>query len=163
MTQKNFVSFGEKIMNKQKLKKICLSVFSVIMVALIITGIVYLSMLGDSSKIKVADKPSPTATSNQPFVQDVSGDSENFRIPAIITLDSGRLVAAADARYDSTSDGGGLDTVVAYSDDNGKTWQSYTANFFGDNGNKFHKKSTSFIDPELLTDGKNIWMMTTFY
>lgn len=163
MTQKNFVSFWEKIMNKQKLKKICLSVFSVIMVALIITGIVYLSMLGDSSKIKVADKPSPTATSNQPFVQDVSGDSENFRIPAIITLDSGRLVAAADARYDSTSDGGGLDTVVAYSDDNGKTWQSYTANFLGDNGNKFHKKSTSFIDPELLTDGKNIWMMTTFY
>lgn len=100
-------------MNKQKIKKICLSVFSVVIIALIITAIIYLSMLGDSSKIKFEDKPSPTATSNQPFIKDVSAGSENFRIPAIITLDSGRLVAAVDARYDSTADGGGLDTVGA--------------------------------------------------
>lgn len=62
MTQKSFVSFLEKIMNKQKIKKTGLFVFGVVVIALIITAIIYLLMLGDSSKIKIEDKPSPTAT-----------------------------------------------------------------------------------------------------
>ncbi len=150
-------------MNKKLVKKICLSVLGVAILALAITAIVFFAKLSDSSPLEIADKPSENITADQPFVQGVSGGSENFRIPAIVTLDSGRLVAAVDARYDQTQDGGGLDTVVAYSDDNGKTWNSYTANFLGDNGNKYSTESTAFIDPELLTDGKNIWMMTTFY
>lgn len=49
-------------MNKQKIKKTGLFVFGVVVIALIITAIIYLLMLGDSSKIKIEDKPSPTAT-----------------------------------------------------------------------------------------------------
>ena len=150
-------------MNKKTVKKICLSVLSVAVLALVITAIVFFARLSDNSPLEIADKPSDSITSEQPFVQGVNAGSDNFRIPAIVTLDSGRLVSAVDARYDQTQDGGGLDTVVAYSDDNGKTWNSYTANFLGDNGNKYDNDSTSFIDPELLTDGKNVWMMTTFY
>ena len=96
MTQKSFVSFLKDIMNKPKIQKICLSVFSVVILALIITGIVYLSMLGDSSKIEIADKPSPAVTSDQPFIKNISGGSENFRIPAIITLANGRFVTVSD-------------------------------------------------------------------
>lgn len=111
-------------MNKKLVKKICLSVLGVAILALAITAIVFFAKLSDSSPLEIADKPSENITADQPFVQGVSGGSENFRIPAIVTLDSGRLVAAVDARYDQTQDGGGLDTVVAYSDDNGKTWNS---------------------------------------
>ncbi len=150
-------------MNKKTAKKICLSVLGVAVLALVITAIVFFARLSDSSPLEIADKPSDSITSEQPFIQGVNAGSDNFRIPAIVTLDNGRLVSAVDARYDQAQDGGGLDTVVAYSDDNGKTWNSYTANFLGDNGNKYDKESTSFIDPELLTDGKNVWMMTTFY
>ena len=143
--------------------KICLSVFGALLLILIIAAIVFAVNLKDNSPLEVSEKPKGKTTNNQPFVNGETGDSENFRIPAIITLDNGRIFCAVDARYDRTQDGGGLDTVVAYSDDNGKTWNSYTANFLGDNGNKFDLESSAFIDPELLTDGKNIWMMTTFY
>lgn len=147
----------------KKSLKIILSALAVLLLALVIAAVVFVSSLSDSSPLSVADKPSDNITENQPFVNDKTGDSQNFRIPALVTLDNGRLIAAADARYDQTQDGGGLDTVVAYSDDNGKMWNSYTANFLGDNGNKFDLDSSAFIDPELLTDGKNVWMMTTFY
>ena len=43
------------------------------------------------------------------------GESDHFRIPALVTTESGRLIAAADARWDGTGDGYGLDTIVAYS------------------------------------------------
>ena len=113
--------------------------------------------------IKVAEKPSTIQTKDQPFVSCKTGESENFRIPAMVTLNNGRIVVAADARYNNSLDGGGLDTIVAYSDDNGANWCSYDANYLGDNGNKFNKKSTAFIDPALLTDGENVWLITTFY
>lgn len=121
------------------------------------------SFAKSNKSIIVADRPQAQQTTNQPFVRGVTANSKNFRIPALVTLDDGTLLAAADVRYNKTRDGGGLDTVVAYSDDNGDNWTSYVANYLGDNGNKFSIKSTAFIDPELLTDGKNVWMITTFY
>ncbi len=136
-------------------KKIILAVTAVAVAAGAIGGGVALAR--SRRPVSVAQRPQPVETDNQPFVRNVTGESENFRIPAMVTLESGRIVAAADARYDKTQDGGGLDTIVALSDDSGKTWKSYTANYLGDNGNAFSPRSTAIMDPELLTDGKNIW------
>lgn len=82
----------------------------------------------------------------------------SFRIPAMITLKSGRIVAAADCRWNTTYDGGGIDTIVSYSDDN-FNWNYSLVNYNGDNGNKYNgENSTCFIDPCLVTDGDTIWM-----
>lgn len=154
---------GETKMSKKTIKKAIFFIIGALLIALIVTAAIFLANLKDNSPLEISEKPIAKTTYNQPFVNGETGDSDNFRIPALITLNNGRLVNAVDARYDQTQDGGGLDTVVAYSDDNGQTWNSYTANYLGDNGNKFDLESSAFIDPELLTDGENIWMMTTFY
>lgn len=48
-----------------------------------------------------------------------------YRIPAIITTHSGRLIAMSDYRYCGADIGfGQIDIVGKYSDDNGKTWSN---------------------------------------
>lgn len=108
-------------------------------------------------------KPQNGTTMDEPFAKGTAG-SNSFRIPALITLDSGRVVAAADARWNSNVDGGGFDTIVSYSDDNGKSWHYSFVNYLGDNGNKYDgKNSTCFIDPSLATDGKKVWMLCDLF
>lgn len=53
-----------------------------------------------------------------------SGDDgyETFRIPAIITAKSGKLLAFAEGRVNNSSDNGNIDFVMKTSDDGGKTW-----------------------------------------
>lgn len=55
-----------------------------------------------------------------------SGDASKanyFRIPALYTLNSGRVLASADARYGGTHDSRSkINIVTSYSDDNGRTW-----------------------------------------
>jgi len=51
-------------------------------------------------------------TQNQPFAERTAG-SQYFRIPAFIVTQKGNLLAAADARYSTTGDGGGLDTIAS--------------------------------------------------
>ncbi|WP_339260574.1 exo-alpha-sialidase [Lysinibacillus sp. FSL K6-3209] len=57
-----------------------------------------------------------------------SGDASKanyFRIPALYTLNSGRVLASADARYGGTHDSRSkINIVTSYSDDNGRTWTS---------------------------------------
>ena len=104
-------------------------------------------------------------TTGQPFKQNTLG-SNSYRIPAMVTLNDGTLVAAADARWNTTYDGGGLDTAVAYSTDNGATWTNYLANYLGDNGDQYNgRSSTAFIDPALAYDGENdtIYMLCDLY
>ena len=72
-------------------------------------------------------------------------------------------MAACDARWDHTGDGGGLDTIVSRSCDGGSTWQYSFPNYLGDNGNTLNVLSTSFIDPALATDGKRLWMLVDLY
>ena len=75
----------------------------------------------------VSDKPSDGTTSGQPFAANTAG-SQYFRIPAMVTLNDGTIVAAADARWDTTADAGGLDTMVARPSDNGANWNYAFAN-----------------------------------
>lgn len=108
-----------------------------------------------------------------PFRSDVSftaGDStvtsDSFRIPSMVTLADGTIVAAADIRWNTTYDGGGLDTLVARSTDGGKTWSYNAANYLGDNDNVYNGgMSTTFIDPNLLVaaDGQTVYMLVDLY
>lgn len=108
-----------------------------------------------------------------PFRSDVSftaGDStvtsDSFRIPSMVTLADGTIVAAADIRWNTTYDGGGLDTLVARSTDGGKTWSYNAANYLGDNDNQYNGSlSTAFLDPCLTigADGKTVYMLVDLY
>lgn len=104
------------------------------------------------------DAPAITGTTDAPFKKGTGG-SNSFRIPAIVTLSDGTLVAAADARWNTTYDGGGLDTMVAISTDGGQSWEHSFANYLADNGNQYDgDSSTCFIDPSLAvytTDANN--------
>lgn len=90
-----------------------------------------------------------------------------FRIPALLTLDSGTVVAAADARYGGTHDSkSNIDIAIAYSVDGGQTWSEPTMPLcFEDyaaqqmdwptglaSKNLRISGSASFIDPLLIQD-----------
>lgn len=47
---------------------------------------------------------------------------QTFRIPAIVSTNSGRLLAFAEGRVNGSSDTGNIDLVMKSSDDGGKTW-----------------------------------------
>lgn len=119
-----------------------------------------------------------TTTVNEPFTHNmtvigkdslgnaVSAQSSSFRIPAMVTLKDGTIVAAADIRWNTTYDGGGLDTYVAYSSDGGVNWDYTLANYLGDNGNEYNGSgSTAFIDPCLTVgaDGQTVYMLCDIY
>ncbi len=90
-------------------------------------------------------------------------DSRYFRIPAIVTLNDGAVVAAADARWNSSADGGGIDTIVSISKDNGATWTSSFANYLADNNKAYKTNSATFIDPALASDGTKLYMLVDLF
>lgn len=108
-----------------------------------------------------ASKPAGGTTQGRPFVSD--NPSHWYRIPSMVTLDDGTIVAAADARWDGGMDGGGNDVITARSTDNGDTWSYTWAGYYGDNGNVFSKASTSYCDSNIATDGKTLYMLSTFF
>ncbi|MBQ6936626.1 MAG: exo-alpha-sialidase [Clostridia bacterium] len=79
-------------------------------------------------------------------------NSKLFRIPAILTLKNGRILACADVRYgNGTDDPANIDVGARYSDDNGVTWsEGKFVNEFCDMEYEDHNKaiatSASFID-----------------
>lgn len=123
------------------------------------------------NSIVIAEENNDAPITN-PFTSDVQFtvegekvDSNSYRIPAMVTLADGTIVAAADIRWNTTYDGGCLDTIVARSTDNGLTWQYGVANYLGDNGNAYNPQSTAFIDPCLTVaaDGKTVYMLCDLY
>lgn len=108
-----------------------------------------------------ASKPADGTTQGRPFVSD--NPSHWYRIPSMVTLDDGTVVAAADARWDGGMDGGGNDVITARSTDNGDTWSYTWAGYYGDSGNVFSKASTSYCDSNIATDGKTLYMLSTFF
>ena len=113
--------------------------------------------------LTMGSKPADGTTKNQPFKAG-TGRSQNFRIPAMVTLSNGTIVAATDARWNTTTDGYGLDTIVSRSTDGGATWNYTFANYLGDNGNVSNYNSTAFIDPALtVTADDTIYMLVDLY
>lgn len=120
-------------------------------------------MLKRIETIAMGDRPANGSTLGQPFPAGLGG-SRSFRIPAVVRLSDGTLVAAADARWNTCYDGGGLDTVVSRSVDNGKTWHYTFANFLGDHGNAYSGKASCFIDPSLAAAADDtIYMLCDLY
>ena len=112
--------------------------------------------------VTITEKPENGTTEGQPFPVGAGG-SNNFRIPGIVTLNDGTLIAACDARWNHTGDGAGLDTIVAVSHDNGATWEHTFANYLGDNGNTYNNLSTCIIDPAIGTDGTTAYLIADLF
>ena len=147
-------------------------VLSMLLVMCMILGMVPMTAFadGEDDSAQVAEtaltmgtKPADGTTTGNPFVKGTGG-SNSFRIPSMVTLNNGTIVAAADARWNTTYDGGGLDTIVSYSTDKGANWNYTFANYLGDNGNTYNGSgSTAFIDPALATDGTTVYMLVDLY
>lgn len=106
-------------------------------------------------------RPDDGTSYSSPFVS--GSPSTNYRIPNLITMDDGTLVAQADARWNDYADGGGNDSMIAYSEDNGNTWNWSMLTYYPDNGNVHNGSSTSVCDSALATDGKTLYSLTTFF
>lgn len=115
-----------------------------------------------TASVITGTKPANGTTQGQPFPAGTAG-SQKFRIPAMVTLSNGAIVAATDARWNYSGDGGGLDTIVSYSTDQGTNWNYTFANYLGDNDNTYNSKSTAFIDPALATDGQTVYMLVDLF
>ena len=88
-------------------------------------------------------------TTGGPFPKGTAGNNV-FRIPAMITMQNGELLAIADARYDQPNDGNGLDTIASVSTDGGKTWEYSFPIYLPDSYRDSLRNSTASIDPGLL-------------
>ena len=115
-----------------------------------------------AADVTYADKPANGTTKGQPFAPGTGG-SQNFRIPGIVTLNDGTIVAATDARWNHAGDGAGLDTIVSVSEDGGANWTYTFANYLGDNGNEKNVQSTAFIDPAIATDGETVYLVADLF
>ena len=111
-----------------------------------------------TARAETGTKPEDGTTIGQPFPSGTGG-SQNFRIPGLVTLDDGTLVASCDARWNHGGDACGLDTVVSRSTDHGATWNYTFANYLGDYGNQMNQYSSAFIDPAIATDGETVYMI----
>lgn len=93
-----------------------------------------------------------------------------YRIPSLLTLKNGKVVAAADARFGGTHDSkSNIDTAFAYSTDNGQTWSDPIMPFYFDDyaDQKIEwptetglrdlqiQGSASFIDPVMIQDSES--------
>ena len=79
-----------------------------------------------------------------------------------MSLDDGTIVAGCDARWNTSGDGGGLDTIVSRSTDKGKTWHYTLQIISGDNGNAWNNYSTDL----LIRNGdrrKRVYMIADLY
>lgn len=127
---------------------------SIVLVVVVLLSVLPMTALAEgdagasAASLTMDTKSAGGTTSGQPFSSGTGG-STNFRIPALITLSNGNLLAAADARYSGTRDGYGLDTIVSYSKDNGGTWYYSYVNYFNDSKG-YNTSASAFIDPVLV-------------
>ena len=132
-------------------------------IALLLSVCMLLSLMTVAvGAVEISPKPANGTTEGQPFAP-YTGGSQNFRIPGIVTLDNGTLIAACDARWNHSGDGAGLDTIVSVSTDNGANWTYTYANYLGDNGDRYNNLSTCFIDPGIGTDGTTAYLIADLW
>ena len=140
---------------KTKKSKSLLSLF--LAVLMLVTSIPFAAFATD----ELGAKPADGTTEGRPFL--TKDPSETIRIPGLVTMDDGTIVAHGEARWNSGMDGGGNDTMIARSTDNGNTWSYTLTNYYPDNGNVFNKASTGTCDSAIATDGKRVYLLTTFF
>ena len=91
-----------------------------------------------------------------------TGNSKLFRIPSMLTLKNGRVLAGGDLRYgNGTDDPANIETVIRYSDDNCKTWSDIVwVNHFNDMEDQDHNNaiptSASFCDAAMCQDKNGV-------
>lgn len=102
----------------------------------------------------------------QPFDTGTQG-SEKFRIPAILTLNNGSVLACADKRYGHGADSpNNLDTLVAVSHNGYDNWKYETVNHFDDYDSGFTDgKGASFIDSAVIQSKESgrVFIITTAF
>lgn len=128
---------------------------------------VYGSALSEEELIEAT---SSTAHGKNIFYAGDTTNSNYFRIPALLTLNSETIVAAADARYGGTHDAkSNIDIAFSKSLDGGETWSDPTLPLCFDDyiakqidwprdsvgKNVQIQGSATFIDPVLLEDSAN--------
>ena len=133
-------------------------IVGILLVALLCPICVFAVRVAQFDDFTIAPKPQGGNGENQPFEKGIVG-VENFRIPAMVTLDSGTIITSADARWNHFEDSSNIDTLVSVSKDNGVTWQHNFANYLGDYGNELNDGATCFIDSTLATDGHTAYMV----
>lgn len=106
---------------------------------------------------------SATVAYEQPFSPGTNG-SETFRIPALITLNDGSVLAGADIRYSHGLDSpNNNDILTAKSEDGYTNWQYNTIFYFGDYADGVTEtESASYIDSALVQSKETgkIFMVT---
>jgi len=132
------------------------------MIAFLLAFTLTFSCMTGMVSAETGTKPVDGTTLEQPFAPKTGGSSQ-FRIPCVVTLNDGTIVAGCDARWTTILDGGGLDTIISRSKDFGATWNYTFANYLGDNGNVWNLRSTAFIDPALATDGENLYLIADLF
>lgn len=99
----------------------------------------------------------------QPFAAGTLG-CQRYRIPAILTLNNGEVLAAADLRYNHGADSPhNLDILAAKSQDGYKNWLYTRVNYFDDYSDEVSDRgSASFIDTALVQSRKSdrIFLLT---
>ena len=92
-----------------------------------------------------------------------SGNADNYRIPSIVRLTDGSLVASADERYFTGMDNPNrIEKVVRISSDNGETWGKQITAVATLGKDKLH--SSAAIDPATLYDDatNTVFMLYSF-
>lgn len=103
----------------------------------------------------------------QPYDRGGDYNIDRMRIPAVITLDNGSVLCAADFRHDHGSDSASnIDTLLAYSENGLDNWQYTMVNYFDDCKDGTNSTdSASFIDPELVQSKETgrIFLLTDIF
>lgn len=92
-------------------------------------------------------------STEQPLITGADGTGSNyFRIPSLLTLDNGWILAASDIRWRTSADNPqNLDTIVSISKDNGQTWEWEVVNYYADEAiTTTSQASAAFIDPSFI-------------
>lgn len=137
----------------------------VLAMSMMLTAVPFGAFAAGSDITHMASQPADGETTDgDPFNDDASYTGSttgytNYRIPGIVMLEDGTLVASADIRYDYEYDGGGSDIMISRSADNGATWNYSVAAYMGDNGNVHNTTSSTMMDPVIITDGTNLYLL----
>ena len=108
--------------------------------------------------------PCPSGGRNRktPFLAG-NGGSRNFRIPCLWAGEDGALYAAADVRWDSEADGGGLAVAFARSRDGGENWEYSFPGFLGDSGGRHDRSASTLMDPMLTVSGNTVFLLCDLF